>query len=257
MKRRASVSWYTGMLLAMSMITLVLLVPIRRMGAQEPTPPKTLGPIVNPATGSMLGQSLTLADKLKALTEALPPGSPVPDRLNSVTLLHVGRPDVPGVAWLHCEGVVQYGSRPSAPGQMPPAIVELPYIFRRDRGQPTAPFCEVSFLPPTTARNYVVTLNICWNGGLEAPGFVALKDQPPTFQLTTSLESTPFLRAINPDPRVFAGTRSGIPRWAGCGPVVVPLIGVMARRQFVRIAPIASGYLAEWWLVSIEIDQAS
>lgn len=257
MKGRPSVRWCTGMFLAMSMILLVLLVPIRRVGAQEPTPPKTLGPTVNPATGNVFGQSVTAADKLKALTQALPPGFPVPARLNSVTLLHVGHPDVPGAAWLHCEGVEQYGSRPSAPGQMPPAIVALPYIFRPDRGQPTAPFCEVSFLPPSTARNYVVTLNICWNGGFEAPGFVGLRDRPPTFQLTTSLESTPFLRSINPDPRVFAGTRSGIPRLAGCGPVVVPLIGVVTRRQFVRIAPIASTYLAVWFLVSIEIDQAS
>ena len=246
-------------LIALNAVFLILLLPIRYLGARvvTATPPGFLDRALDPLAGQVAGSSLSATDKLNALSKSLPPGVPDPNKLSSWTFLHVGRPAIPGVAWLHCEGVESYGSPSGVSSRNPPPIATLPYIYRRDRGQSTAPFCEVSFVPPGTAQSYAVTLNICWNGFFEAPGFRALREMPPTFELTTSVDTNPVLRAINPDPRVDFGLPPGSATSLRCGAVVVPLTGVTARRQFVHISPIASDYLAVWQLISAEIDQTS
>jgi hypothetical protein len=207
------------------------------------------------------GRPSDAADKLRALARTLPPGTPIPTRLENWTMLSLGRLVVPGAASLRCDLVTEFGDLSTTWGSrrripiISDAIAGLAYENRRDLGY-TPPSCEVSFLPPSTARSYLVTFHICWSGAVvnDAPGYTVLRDQPPVFQLTTSVDASPLTRAVNPDPGIDMRAAAGL-SYTYCGAAVAPVTPVRAARQFVRMAPAPSTYWAYWYLISVEIDR--
>lgn len=213
------------------------------------------------ASQGLAGRPTSSAEKLAVLARTLPPGTPIPTRLENWTMLSLGRLIVPGAAWLRCDLATEVGDPNTVafyPRRIPimsDAVAGLAYENRPDRGF-AAPNCEVSFVPRGTARSYLVTFNICWTGGVihDDPSYAVLRDQPPVFQLTTSTDASPLTRAVNPDPRVNLTATAGT-TFAYCGAAVALLSPVSATRQFVRMAPAPSMYWAYWYLISIEIDR--